>query len=69
MEITRIRDKYADILAEQQAIREKNFEIMQTFATEHREEEVAGQLSKCGMVVVQDESFYVEPKKENEQPA
>mgnify|MGYP000333774751 FL=1 len=38
MEITRIRDKYADILAEQQAIREKNFEIMQTFATEHREE-------------------------------
>ena len=118
MEITRIRDKYADILAEQQAIREKNFEIMQIFATEHREElfskrksyesahgtfgfrtgtsklknvkgfirvseelakdrlladrdkeEVAGQLSKCGMVVVQDESFYVEPKKENEQPA
>ena len=38
MEITRIRDKYADILAEQQAIREKNFEIMQIFATEHREE-------------------------------
>lgn len=27
MEITRIRDKYADVLAEQQAIREKNFEI------------------------------------------
>ena len=131
MEITRIRDKYADVLAEQQAIREKNFEIMQTFATEHREElfsrrksyesahgtfgfrtgtpklkgftwasvtnlvkeflpayirvseelakdrlladrdkeEVAEQLSKCGMVVVQDETFYVEPKKENEQPS
>ena len=131
MEITRIRDKYADILAEQQAIREKNFEIMQTFATEYREElfskrksyesahgtfgfrtgtpklknvkgftwasvtnlvkeflpgyirvseelakdrlladrdkeEVAGQLSKCGMVVVQDETFYVEPKKEDQ---
>lgn len=28
MEITRIRDKYADVLAEQQAIREKNFEIL-----------------------------------------
>ena len=38
MEITRIRDKYADALAEQQDIKEKNFEIMQTFATEHREE-------------------------------
>ena len=133
MEITRIRDKYADAL-EQQDIKEKNFEIMQTFATEHREElfsrrksyesahgtfgfrtgtpklknikgftwasvtnlvkeflpeyirvseelakdrlladrdkeEVAEQLSKCGMTIVQDETFYVEPKKENEQPS
>ncbi len=132
MEITRIRDKYADALAEQQDIKEKNFEIMQTFATEHREElfsrrksyesahgtfgfrtgtpklknikgftwasvtnlvkeflpgyirvseelakdrlladrdkeDVAEQLSKCGMTIVQDETFYVEPKKENEQ--
>ena len=134
MEITRIRDKYADALAEQQDIKEKNFEIMQTFATEHREElfsrrksyesahgtfgfrtgtpklknikgftwasvtnlvkeflpeyirvseelakdrlladrdkeEVSEQLSKCGMTIVQDETFYVEPKKENEQPS
>lgn len=134
MEITRIRDKYADALAEQQDIKEKNFEIMQTFATEHREElfsrrksyesahgtfgfrtgtpklknikgftwasvtnlvkeflpgyirvseklakdrlladrdkeDVAEQLSKCGMTIVQDETFYVEPKKENEQPS
>ena len=129
-----VRDKYADALAEQQDIKEKNFEIMQTFATEHREElfsrrksyesahgtfgfrtgtpklknikgftwasvtnlvkeflpeyirvseelakdrlladrdkeEVAEQLSKCGMTIVQDETFYVEPKKENEQPS
>ena len=42
MEITRIRDKYADALAEQQDIKEKNFEIMQTFATEHREELFSG---------------------------
>lgn len=32
-------------------------------------EEVAEQLSKCGMTIVQDETFYVEPKKENEQPS
>ena len=32
-------------------------------------EEAAEKLSKCGMVVVQDETFYVEPKKENEQPS
>ena len=32
MEITRIRDKYADILAEQQAIREKNFEIVKSYS-------------------------------------
>ena len=29
-------------------------------------EEVAEKLSKCGMVVVQDETFYVEPKKEDQ---
>lgn len=134
IEITRIRDKYADQLAEQQGIREKNFEIMQTFATEHREElfskrksyesahgvfgfrtgtpklknlkgftwaavtnvvkellpeyirtteelakdklladrdkeEVAQLLPRCGVTVIQDETFYVEPKKENEQSA
>ena len=134
IEITRIRDKYVDQLAEQQGIKEKNFEIMQTFATEHREElfskrksyesahgvfgfrtgtpklknlkgftwaavtnvvkellpdyirvseelakdklladrekeEVAQLLPRCGMIVVQDETFYVEPKKENEQSA
>lgn len=134
IEITRIRDKYADQLAEWQGIREKNFEIMQTFATEHREElfskrksyesahgvfgfrtgtpklknlkgftwaavtnvvkellpeyirtteelakdklladrdkeEVAQLLPRCGVTVIQDETFYVEPKKENEQSA
>lgn len=134
IEITRIRDKYADQLAEQQGIREKNFEIMQTFACEHREElfskrksyesahgvfgfrtgtpklknlkgftwaavtnvvkellpeyirtteelakdklladrdkeEVAQLLPRCGVTVIQDETFYVEPKKENEQSA
>lgn len=134
IEITRIRDKYADQLAAQQEIREKNFELMQTFATEHREElfskrksyesahgvfgfrtgtpklknlkgftwaavtnivkellpeyirtseelakdklladrdkeHVCQLLPRCGMTVVQDETFYVEPKKENEQSA
>lgn len=29
------------------------------------DEEVAPLLAKCGIVVAQDESFYVEPKKEN----
>ena len=29
-------------------------------------EEVAEKLPKCGMVVVQDETFYVEPKKEDQ---
>lgn len=29
-------------------------------------EEVAEKLAKCGMVVVQDEAFYVEPKKEDQ---
>ena len=119
MEITRIRDKYADILAEQQAIREHREELFSkrksyesahgtfgfrtgtpklknvkgfTWASvtnlvkeflpgyirvseelakdrllaDRDKEEVAGQLSKCGMVVVQDETFYVEPKKEDQ---
>ena len=132
MEMTRIREKYADDLAKQQEIKDKNFEIMQTFATEKRDElfskrksyesahgvfgfrtgtpklknmkgftwasvtnmvkeflpeyirtseelakdklladrdkeEVAELFPKCGVMVVQDETFYVEPKKENEQ--
>jgi hypothetical protein len=29
-------------------------------------EEVAEKLAKCGMVVVQNETFYVEPKKEDQ---
>ena len=29
-------------------------------------EEVAEKLANCGMVVVQDETFYVEPKKEDQ---
>ena len=29
-------------------------------------EDVAEKLAKCGMVVVQDETFYVEPKKEDQ---
>lgn len=131
LEITGIRDKYAGELAELQEIRTGNFEIMQAFATEHREElfskrksyesahgvfgfrtgtpklknlkgftwkavtnmvkeflpdyirtteelakdklladrereEVAQLLPRCGMAVVQDETFYVEPKKEDE---
>lgn len=33
------------------------------------DEGMAGKLKQCGMIVVQDETFYVEPKKENEQSA
>lgn len=33
---------------------------------DREKEEVAELLPKCGMAVVQDETFYVEPKKENE---
>lgn len=33
---------------------------------DRNKEEVAEKLSKCGMVVVQDETFYVEPKKEDQ---
>lgn len=134
MEMTRIREKYAEDLAKQQEIKDRNFEIMQTFATENREElfsrkksyesahgvfgfrtgtpklknlkgftwasvtnmvkeflpeyirtseelakdklladrdkeEVSELFPKCGVTVVQDETFYVEPKKENEQSA
>ena len=38
MEMTRIREKYAEDLANQQEIKDRNFEIMQTFATEKRDE-------------------------------
>lgn len=134
MEMTRIREKYADDLAKQQEIKDSNFEIIQTFATEKRDElfckrksyesahgifgfrtgtpklknmkgftwasvtnmvkeflpdyirvseelakdklladrdkeEVAELFPKCGVMIVQDETFYVEPKKENEQSA
>lgn len=30
-------------------------------------EEVSGKMSKCGIQVVQEETFYVEPKKEEVQ--
>lgn len=134
MEMTRIREKYADDLVKQQEIKDSNFEIIQTFATEKRDElfckrksyesahgvfgfrtgtpklknmkgfrwasvtnmvkeflpdyirvseelakdklladrdkeEVAELFPKCGVMIVQDETFYVEPKKENEQSA
>ena len=131
MEMTRIREKYADQLAELNEEKEKNFEIIQTYATENKEElfqkrksvesphgvfgfrtgtpklknlkgftwaavtklceeflpsyirvtnelakdklladrdkeEVAELFPKIGVQVVQDESFYLEPKKEDE---
>lgn len=131
MEMTRIRDKYAGELAELQEMRGGNFEIIQAFATEHRDElfskkksyesvhgvfgfrtgtpklknlkgftwaavtnlckellpdyirtsvelakdklladrdkkEMADFFPKIGVMVVQEETFYVEPKKENE---
>lgn len=134
MEMTRIREKYAEDLANQQEIKDRNFEIMQTFATEKRDElfskrksyesahgvfgfrtgtpklknmkgftwasvtnmvkeflpeyirtteelakdklladrdkeDVMKLFPKCGVMVVQDETFYVELKKENEQSA
>lgn len=133
-EMTRIREKYADQLAELGDTKERNFEIIQTYATENKEElfskkksmesahgvfgfrtgtsklknlkgftwaavtnlckellpgyirtteelakdklladraieEVAAIFPKIGVQVVQDETFYLEPKKENEQPA
>lgn len=131
IEMTRIREKYADQLAELSDVKEKNFEVMQAFATEHKDElfakkkslesahgvfgfrtgtpklknlkgftwaavtnlakellpgyirtseelakdklladrelpEVAAIMPKIGVQVVQDETFYVEPKKEND---
>jgi phage host-nuclease inhibitor protein Gam len=131
MEITKIRDKYSDQLAELSTLKEEKFEIIQAFALENKElfskkksiesthgvfgfrtgtpklknmkgftwasvlnlvkeflpeyirtaEEIAKDklladrdkenvfelFPKCGVMVVQDEAFYVEPKKENEQ--
>lgn len=131
-EMTRIREKYADQLAELTDTKAKNFEIIQTYATENKEElftkkksmesahgvfgfrtgtpklknlkgftwaavtnlckellpayirtseelakdklladrevqEVAEFFPKIGVQVVQEETFYIEPKKENEQ--
>ena len=131
MEMTRIREKYADQLAELNEEKEKNFEIIQTYATENKDElfqkrksvesphgvfgfrtgtpklknlkgftweavtklceeflpsyirvtnelakdklladrdkeEGAELFPKIGVQVVQDESFYLEPKKEDE---
>lgn len=37
VEITRIREKYADELASRQEEKDRKFEILQTFATEHPE--------------------------------
>lgn len=131
IEMTRIREKYADQLAELSAIKERNFETIQAYALENKDElfskkksmesahgvfgfrtgtpklknlkgftwaavtnlakellpsyirtseelakdklladrelpEVLGMLPKIGVQVVQDETFYVEPKKEND---
>lgn len=133
-EMTRIREKYADQLAGLAEVKERNFDIIQAFAMEHKDElftrkksmesahgvfgfrtgtpklknlkgftwaavtnlckellpqyirvseelakdklladrdveEVAGLFPKIGVQVVQEETFYIEPKKENEQPA
>lgn len=133
-EMTRIREKYADQLAELGDIKEKNFEVIQTYATENKDElfnkkksmesahgtfgfrtgtpklknlrgftwaavtnlckellpgyirvseelakdklladrevpEVVEMFPKIGVQVVQDETFFIEPKKESEQPA
>lgn len=129
IEMTRIREKYADQLAELASAKERNFDILQAYAQENREElfskkksvesahgvfgfrtgtpklknlrgftwaavtnlcrellpqyirtseelakdrlladrelpEVAEYFPKIGVQVVQDETFYVEPKKE-----
>lgn len=131
VQFTKIREKYANELAELQQTKTDSFEVMQVFATEHREElfskrrsmetthgiigfrtgnpklknrkgftwasvlelaktfmpayvrtefalakdliladrdeeGMAEQLTKCGVYVDQDETFYVEPKKEQE---
>ncbi len=129
VEITRIREKYADDLAELQESKERNFEVLQVFASEHPElfarkksfegthgtlgfrtgtpklktlkgftwaaclnmlkellpgyvrmteepakdklladrelEEVRELMPKCGIGVVQEETFYVDLKKED----
>lgn len=135
IEITRIREKYADRLAELDAKKSEAFDLMQAYALENKDElfsrkksvesahgvfgfrtgtpklknlkgftwaavtnlvkellpsyirtseelakdklladrdvpEVAGYFPKIGVQVVQEETFYVEPKKENDaQPA
>lgn len=134
IEMTRIREKYADQLAELSDVKERNFEIMQAFAVENKDElfskkksiesahgvfgfrtgtpklknlkgftwaavtnlckellpqyirtseelakdklladrenpEVAGLFPKIGVQVVQEEAFYVEPKKEGDASA
>ena len=131
LEMTKIREKYADQLAELNEVKEKNFDIVQTYATENKEElfgkrksvesahgifgfrtgtpklktlkgftwgavlnlcmeylpdyvrttyelakdklladrdnqEVNVLFEKIGVQVAQDESFYIEPKKEDE---
>ena len=38
IEMTRIREKYADQLAELSVVKEKNFDIMQSYALENKEE-------------------------------
>lgn len=130
-EMTKIREKYADQLAELNETKDRTFEVMQTFATENKDTlfskkkslesahgiigfrtgnpklknrkgftwaavtnlckeflpdyirtteelakdklladrdvpEVAEQFANIGVEVVQDESFYVEPKKESD---
>lgn len=134
IEMTRIREKYADQLAEQNVRKEAAFEIVQAYAVENKDElfskkksvesahgvfgfrtgtpklknlkgftwaavtnlckellpsyirtseelakdklladrelpEVAEYFPKIGVQVVQDETFFVEPKKENDAPA
>ena len=131
LEMTKIREKYADQLAELNEVKEKNFDIVQTYATENKEElfskrksvesahgvfgfrtgtpklktlkgftwgavlnlckeylpdyvratyevakdklladreneDVNQHFEKVGIMVAQDETFYMEPKKEDE---
>lgn len=132
LEMTKIREKYADQLAELNEVKEKSFNVVETYAIENKEElfqkrksvesahgifgfrtgtpklktlkgftwasvlnlckeylpdyvrttyevakdklladrdkeEVCEQFEKVGILVAQDESFYLEPKKEDEQ--
>ena len=131
LEMTKVREKYADQLAELNEVKEKNFDIVQTYATENKEElfqkrksvesahgvfgfrtgtpklktlkgftwgavlnlckeylpdyvratyevakdrlladrdneDVNQHFEKVGVMVAQDETFYMEPKKEDE---